>query len=326
MTLIVFGLCFTISTFGYSEVDPAIISVRVVRYGFPMTWLKATTVILPISSTTYTLLWFELIVNIVFYLGLSLVISFITLRATQHREATTKSSLWARVLFVALVAYLTRLLSCGIHELLGHGLWAWIFGADRVWIHVSWLGFGWCRYDPPLEGVARVMATAGGLINTFTIGASIVTFLFLVRKKGGFYLRFFLFWLGFWTTITQASYFLLGGLTGYGDPGSLHLLTGIPLSFFILFGFGLFLLVYLAISVLFLAEVTNLFPEYRQKTLLFEFWITIPIQVISFMVSPEHKMSFQMFFLLLFASMIPSLLSLLLFQLFSRWRLNTKKT
>jgi len=325
MALIIFGLCFSISTFGYSEVDPSIISVRVVRYGFPMTWLKATTVILPVSPTTYIVLWLELIVDIVLYLALSIGISFITMKAMRRHEAS-KPSLWVRVLFVVLVAYPTRLLSCGIHELLGHGLWAWIFGADRIWFNVSWLGFGWCRWQGLSDSyIARVMTMAGGLINTFIIGAAILTFLFLVRKKGGFCLRFFLFWLGFWTTINQASYLLLGGLTGYGDPGSLHSLTGIPLSFFILLGFGLFLVVYLAVSVLFLSEATGLFPEFKPKTLLFEFWITIPIQAILFAVSPEHEMLFEMFFFLLAVSVIPSLLSLLLFQFFNRWKLNDLK-
>lgn len=326
VTLIIFGLCFAISTLGYSKVDPAIISVRVVRYGFPMTWLKATTVILPLSPTQYTVLWFELFVDIISYLALSLGISFVAIKATQHREAPSKSSLWTRLLLVILVAYPTKLLSCVIHELLGHGLWAWIFGANRVWIHVSWLGFGWCRWVGMSESyVARVMATAGGLVNTFIIGAVILTFLFSVDKKGGFYLRLFLFWLGFWTTITQAGYLLLGGFTGYGDPGSLHSLTGVPLSFLMLLGFGLFLLVYLVISVLFLSEVSGLFPEYRQKTLLFEFWLAIPVQAIFVMVSPEHGMVFERPFLLLVVSIIPSLLSLPLFQLFNRSKLIMKR-
>lgn len=325
-TLIIFGLCFTISTLGYSKVDPAIISVRVVRYGFPMTWLKAITVILPLSPTQYTILWFELFVDIILYLALSLGFSFVIIKATQYQEPFTKASLWTRILLVILVAYPTKLLSCGIHELLGHGLWAWIFGADRVWIYVSWLGFGWCKWEGMSESnVARVMAMAGGLINAFIIGAAILTFLFLVHKKGGFYLRFFLFWLGFWTTVTQAGYLLLGGFTGYGDIGSLHLLTDIPLGFFMLLGFALFLLVYPIVSVLFLSEVSGLFPEYRQKTLLFEFWLTIPIQAIFIMFSPEHRMFSEWSFLLLVVSMIPSLLSLPLFQLFNRLRLHMKR-
>lgn len=112
----------------------------------------------------------------------------------------------------------------------------------------------------------------------------------------------------------------MGGLTGYGDPAQLHLLTGTPLSFFVLLGFGSFLLVYLVASVLFLRDVSILFPEYGLKALLFGFWITIPVQVIFLMVSPEHGMSFEMFFLFLVLSMIPSFLSLPLLEFFNRWR------
>lgn len=325
MTAIVFSLCFAVSTLGYSVVFPSIGTIRVVCYGFPMTWLRATTVILPPSPTQYIVLWFELCVDAVFYLALSLAISFVAIKPSKRLAPPAKTSLGARVLLVILAAYSTKLISCGIHELLGHSFWAWIFGASSIQVYVSWLGFGWCRWNPSLSGLARVMAVAGGLVNTFIIGAAILVFLYLVPKKDGFYLRFPLFWLGFWTTITQASYLLLGGLTGYGDPGALYSLTGVPLSFFVLLGFGLFLLVYLVVSVLFLSEVSGLFPEYREKTLLFEFWLTMPIQVIFFMASPEHALSFELFFLLLVVSMIPSLLSLPFFQLFNRLRVNTMK-
>ncbi len=229
-----------------------------------------------------------------------------------------------RVFLVVLVAYSTRLVSCAIHELLGHGLWAWVFGAEHVEVYVSWLGFGWCRWNPPLSGIAQIMAMAGGLVNAFIIGAAILAFLCLLPKKGGFYLRFSLFWLGFWTTINQASYLLLGGFTGFGDPGQLHHSTGVPLSFFILLGFLLFLLVYIVVSALFLSEVGGLFPEFKEKTLLSEFWFTLPIQVILFTVSPEHAVSFELFLLLLTVSMIPSLLSHPLFHLLSHSHIQTK--
>jgi hypothetical protein len=316
--LIIFGLCFAISTLGYYESDPAIISLKIVRYGFPMTWLKVTTALPPPPPTQYTVLWTELFVDIIFYLALSLVVSFIIIKAMGQREDLPKSSLWARFLFIILMAYSTKVLTCGIHELLGHGLWARIFGADTVEVYVSWLGFGWCRWQGIGESpIASIMAMAGGLINTFIIGVAILTFLFLVPKKGGLYLRSFLFWLGFWATTTQPSYLLLGFATN-GDPWQLHLLTGIPLSFFVLLGFGLFLLIYPILSILFLSDTSKLFPEYPQKTLLFTLWLAIPIQVIFLMISPEHRMSFEMFLLLFAVSMIPSLLSLPLFKFFNR--------
>jgi len=232
--------------------------------------------------------------------------------------------LWIRFLFIILAAYSTKLITCGIHELLGHGLWARIFGANAIEVYVSWLGFGWCRWYPPLEShIGNVMAMAGGLINTFLIGVAVLMFLFFVHKGGGIYIRSLLFWLGFWALTTQPSYLLLGGFTTRGDPWQLHLLTGVPLSFFVFLGFGLFLLVYPIISMLFLSEVGNLFPEYSQKALLFTLWLAMPIQVILLMISPEHtypfnEMPIEMFLPLLAVSMIPSLLSMPLFKFFSR--------
>jgi len=161
---------------------------------------------------------------------------------------------------------------------------------------------------------ASVMFSSGGLLNTFIIGAVILALLYLMPRKGGFYGRFSLFWLGFWATINQASYLLLGGLTGYGDVGSLHSLTGVPLNFFTLLGFSLFFLVYVVVSGLFLSEVRGLFPEYRERVLLFEFWLTIPVQVILFVVS--HTIASFWFLPLVFVSLLPSLLSAPLFPLF----------
>ena len=161
--------------------------------------------------------------------------------------------------------------------------------------------------------------------HTFIIGATLLAFLFLTSRKGGFYLRLLMFWLGSWAAITQAGYLFLGGLTGQGDPGVLHLLTGVPLSFFVFLGFILFLLAYFAVSVLFLSEVAGLFPEYGQRTLLFEFWLTVPIQIIFLVASPEHTMSFGQFIAFLSISMVPSLLSILFFPFIQSAKLKAKK-
>lgn len=90
MILIIFGLCFAISTLGYNESDLAISEMKVIRYGFPWTWLRATTIILPPSPTQYTVLWSELFFDIVFYLALSSIISFIIVKSKQQHKAPTK--------------------------------------------------------------------------------------------------------------------------------------------------------------------------------------------------------------------------------------------
>lgn len=324
ITGIVFALCFGISTFGFTVLDPSISLVKIVRYGFPASWLRAVIPMLPPGPTQYMVLWPELLVDVSFWLAVALAISLLAMRAAK-REAPATASLPSKVLLVVLVAYPTRVLACALHELLGHGLWAWMFGAYHVQVYVSWLGFGWCRAQGmSATYLARVLFSAGGLLNTFIIGAVILAFLYRVPNRGGFYLRFSLFWLGFWTAINQASYLLLGGLTGYGDPGALSALTGVPLGFFAALGLGLFVAVYVVASVLGLSEVTRLFPTYRAQMLLFAFWLSIPIQVVLFAVSPQHDVSADTFFLLLLTSTTPSLLSPRLFPMFDRFRMHVQ--
>jgi hypothetical protein len=322
ITGIVLALCFSLSTLGFTVLDPSIGLVKIVRYGFPASWLRAVIPMVPPGPPQYLVLWPELLVDVSFWLAVSLALALLAMTAAK-REAPATASLPSKLLLVVLVAYPMRVLACAIHELLGHGLWAWVFGAYHVQVYVSWLGFGWCRAQGMSDAyLARVLFSAGGLLNTFLIGAVVLAFLYRVPNRGGFYLRFSLFWLGFWAAINQASYLLLGGLTGYGDPGALSALTGVPLAVFAALGVGLFLIVYVAVSVVFLSEVAGLFPEYRAKMLLFAFWLSIPIQVVLFAVSPQHDVSAGTFFLLLLTSTTPSLLSPRLFPMFDRFRMH----
>lgn len=233
----------------------------------------------------------------------------------EMNEVPSSTPFWLRVSFTFIVGYFTKLLSCLIHELFGHGLWACIFGADRIWFYVSWLGFGWCKWQG-LDGsyIARVMVMAGGLIDTSIVGVAALIFLYLTRRRGGFYLRFLLFWLGFWASTTQAAYLILGGLVGTGDPASLSRITGVPLVSFIILGLALFLSAYIIISILFLSEMAPLFPEYSKGTLLFIFWLIIPLQVFLLAASPEHKLTFEQFTLSLALSILPSLVSIIFKQ------------
>lgn len=88
--LIIFGLCFAVSTLGYNASDPSLSEKRVIRYGFPITWLKTTTQLVDSSPTQYTVLWAELFVDIIFYVALSSVISFIILKAKRQPESLKK--------------------------------------------------------------------------------------------------------------------------------------------------------------------------------------------------------------------------------------------
>lgn len=83
------------------------------------------------------------------------------------------------IFFTFSTIYLSRLVSCFVHEVLGHALWAWIFGAEKIWFNISWMGFGWCRWigvDNAFN--AKLMVIAGGIIDTFIIGFLLLIILF----------------------------------------------------------------------------------------------------------------------------------------------------
>ena len=91
-TLIIFCLSFAISTLAYRETYPKDVSVshhKVVRYGFPLAWLKETTVFLPGFTTHYEVLWLELIADVVFYIILAAGISFAATKFTGRHAGLT---------------------------------------------------------------------------------------------------------------------------------------------------------------------------------------------------------------------------------------------
>lgn len=89
MSSIIFVLCFVTFTFAYCVDKSPDVGARIIYYGFPLQWLKATTSTLWIVPTEYSILWFELFVDIIFALVVSLAISFIALRGRLHERQAT---------------------------------------------------------------------------------------------------------------------------------------------------------------------------------------------------------------------------------------------
>jgi hypothetical protein len=90
VTSMIFVLCFVIFTFAYSVDRSPDVGVRIIYYGFPLQWLKTTTSTLWIVPTEYSVLWFELFVDVIFALAVSLAISFIALRGRLHEKQATQ--------------------------------------------------------------------------------------------------------------------------------------------------------------------------------------------------------------------------------------------
>lgn len=317
-TLIIFSFLFIISTFVNRLEEPSIISIRVVEYGFPYLWLKIITQRIPPPQTQYFVSIAELVYDVIIYLAISLIVSFFITR-TPKENNPLKVNIGVRLFVVFLVAYIARLGSCAVHEVLGHGLWAWIFGAKTIVYSISWLGYGVTIWEPPLSYHATSVIVAGGIINSSIIGWGFLLFLYSTRKKGKrFLVRIPVFLLGSWLAITQASYLLIGGLTGYGDIGKMHHMFNIPYYTFDIIGVILFLISFIVISTLFLSELSWLFPEFGKRALLSEFWLIVPILLITFNISPDRGTPSELSPILLFISFLPTIVSIFAFKPFKK--------
>jgi len=64
-----------------SEISPSMLGVRVVRYGWPLTWLEATTATTPGFRLEYGILWPEFTFDIILYAAISMVATSLLVRA-----------------------------------------------------------------------------------------------------------------------------------------------------------------------------------------------------------------------------------------------------
>ena len=318
LTAILFSIFFSFSTLFYRVQVPSITLIRVVMLGWPFQWLKETVLLVPPSSAAYSVQWAELFSDVVLLFAASAIISYLaTWRDREGKDAAGLSP-GIKITILVVVAYFTRILSCAVHEVLGHGLWALAMGAQSISVNVTFLGFGWCSWEPPLAGIQGLLATSGGIISTFAAGAVILAFLYYMPATGKFYSRLILFWIAYWTTITQASYLIVGGITGFGDIGYVSRSLGIDYLYFAVIGVPLFILVYSIVSVLFFGETGVMFESVDQRKLLSAFWLTVPVLVVTFSVSQEFLLPVLEFALMLAISFIPSIMAFPMYVFFRR--------
>lgn len=318
LALILFSIFFSLSTIIYRVQEISVISVRKIYYGWPFQWLQNTTFLIPPSGPIYSIRLVELLLDIAIMFAISAAISYLSVSKDMNAKAVSRQGIGIRIAFLVIAAYLTRILSCAIHEVMGHGLWALAMGAHVIHANVTYLGFGWCSWEPPLIGIKGLLAIAGGIISSFSAGAAILSFLYYLPRLGGFYSRLVLFLLGFWITITQSSYLIVGGLTGYGDIGSISHSLGIVPLYFAALGVPVFVLVFFVVSVLFFRELGRMFPSTDQKKLLSTFWLTIPILVVTFALSEEFSFPLTEFALFMALSIIPSIMAFPMFDFFRK--------
>lgn len=108
-----------------------------------------------------------------------------------------------------------------VHEVCGHGLFVLLFGGriTSVYISVSWpyelSRIGWSLPNI-VTAVQMTWIYGGGILACLCVSFLAQAFLIL-KKKISWYFAITLFWLAFWTFISSTGYFIIGGLTPFGD-------------------------------------------------------------------------------------------------------------
>ena len=318
LALILFAVFLSLSTLFYRVQTPSVISIRTILFGWPFQWLEQTTVLIPASGPVYSVRILQLAADIAIYLSISAAVSYLSTFRDSTAGSLSGQLPGIRIVSLVIIAYLTRVLSCAVHEVIGHGLWALALGAQRISVNITFLGFGWCSWEPPLGGTEGLLAVAGGLISSFTVGTVILAFLYYFPRIGGFYSRLILFLLGFWIAVTQSSYLIVGGLTGFGDIGFISNSLGIDYLYFAAVGVAIFVLVFFVISAMFFHELGIMFPATDQRKLLSAFWFTVPLLVLTFGFSEEFSLPALEFLLLIALSFIPSIAALPMYSFFRK--------
>ena len=219
-----------------------------------------------------------------------------------------------RVFLAAFIVlgFVMKIVAEFVHEVCGHGLFVLLFGGEITSVHISVLWpyeLSSIKLPPPNTFTSTQWAWiyGGGILACLC--ASFLTQVFLIlKKKISWYFALTLFWLAFWTFISSTGYFIVGGLTPFGDIKELiglGVLTRLPS---LVMGLVIFVIGFVALSWILREILIEMFHPEKASLGVILFWLIIPVLGAVMLASPERN--FQVAYLPLM--FIPSLLSFIL--------------
>ncbi len=311
LTGIMFLIVLTMFTFIYSVRPPSITTIRVTEYGFPYTWLKISIETGVTANMQSGILFPGILYDFATYLLISAILAYV-LNMRFPIFIDRKARFIGTVAGIVAMAYASRLLAGLINEVLGQYLWAVALGAREITFGLYWSGFGYTQWSSGISQYNSAVVYTAGIIIPMAIGWFLILYLYFTRGRTfrRRYLRIPLYWTGFWLVTVQSGYLMIGGLTGFGDVGSMHDTLGIPLDSFLLIGFLLFVLNYIASSILFLSEISYILAKFSQRFQLTLFWLLVPVVLITFNLTYNFDISYSSYAVVVFMSYVPMLISI----------------
>lgn len=303
-------LLFVIMTFIRAVTQPSISPIRVIEYGYPFLWIRVTTDLPGSVNPQFTLITLNLVIDILVYAAVSFLASYYISRSRPKETINWRTGSLIIAGMVGL-AYLSKLFATVIHEVVGHGFFAWILGAHDINYSINLIGHGETTWVAALTPHNTAIVVASGIMMSSIIGWTIILYLYLtkdrINKKK--ILRIPLLWVASWLLVSQAGYMVLGGLTGFGDIGVLHSVENISLESMLLLGCIYFFLSYISITILFISEVAPITGRQNRKMTLVLFWLIVPVSLATFSITYSYAIPFFEFSLLVVLSFIPLLIS-----------------
>jgi hypothetical protein len=312
---IVLGLPISLAT-GLLPNDSGISIPELKQYGHPFVWLVTNLN----GPTEYILI--SLAADAVIWTISSLFILFLLIKAvpflrtpepiTHHpaqETAPNQRSSYTFLLCCLFFAFVMKVVSEFVHEALGHGFFAMLFGGTIASLTISLLwpyrlsGIG---IRGTFEAWQRPWIAGGGILVCLIVSCSIQALLSWRVKV--WRLTVPLFWLAFWTFVNPAGYLIIGGIKPFGDVSQL-IADGVlsqPVS--VAIGVIVFALNFFSLSMIFMNIIQTTGFIKNKKTphvFLGLLWLTIPFITLMAIIGLGFLSSYSL--LLMVISFLPSI-------------------
>jgi hypothetical protein len=182
------------------------------------------------------------------------------------------------------LGFVTKILGEIVHEVMGHGLFALVFGGRITSIKISLLwpyklsGIG---FAPPTGGflpLQEVLVDGGGILMCLVVSFILQAILLSsFSKRGNWVVSSALFWLALWTFINAAGYLVVGGVKPFGDVASLISAGVMTQELAFILGLLIFLVSLFTLSIILRNVLRKAGVNEDARWSIVLFWLIVPL-------------------------------------------------
>jgi len=187
---------------------------------------------------------------------------------------------WVFTLAFLSAGFVMKIVGEAVHELLGHGALALLFGGRVTDFYISLIWpyeFSYVRLSIPDATSSQMMwVIGGGILVSAVVSYSVQAFLLWKKLRWEFSVP--LFWLSFWCYVNATGYLIVGGVYPFGDVEELIHLGVLTSSLALVIGAALFLVGFFIISGI-LRRTLATFLKKKTRWWILAFWFIIPALV-----------------------------------------------